>query len=290
MDIDKLLEGGIDLHTHSSPSLFPRKWTDWEMIEAARKHRLGGIVIKSHESSTVDRALVLQMKVPDLIIRGGIVLNTFIGGLNPFAVEVALKMGGKFIWLPTISSEQHISRYRGKEGKLFQGIDNIRHPAKGISLLREDGRLKDVVYDIIDIVKENNGVLATGHISEKEVMVLADAVFERKLDKFVITHPDMGIAPISLENQIDLARRGAYLEKCFLATTDSFNDLTVAEMAKTIKYIGPERCILVTDFGQSFNDDPITAMHKFVRELLDAGIREDEIRKMYVDNPCELVK
>jgi hypothetical protein len=290
MALTKIIEGGIDIHTHSSPSLFPRKMNDWEMIEQAKSRNLGGIVIKSHESSTVDRALVLQMKEPNLIIQGGIVLNYFIGGLNPYAVEVALKMGGKFIWLPTISSEQHMSHYRGNEGNLFQGIDEIWHPKEGISILNGDGSLKEAMFDIIDLVKKYDGVLCTGHISEKEVMVLSEIVCERKLEKFVITHPDMGIAPISIENQKKLSKRGAYLEKCFLATTESFMDLTVAEMAETIKILDPVHCLLVTDFGQAFNDDPISAMSDFIQMLIDSGINEQSIRKMYVENPVALVK
>lgn len=290
MDSLDIFEGGIDLHIHSSPSLFPRKLNDWEMIEKARARHLGGFVIKSHESSTVDRAQVLQMKAPDLIIKGGVVLNYFIGGLNPYAVEVALKMGGKFIWLPTISAEQHMLHYRGKEGKLFQGIDEIGHPKEGITILTPEGKIKKVMYDIIDLVKEHDGVLCTGHISEKEVLILADAVFERKLDKFVITHPDMGIAPISLKNQIELARKGAFLEKCLLATTSSFKDLSVAEMAETIKIIDPSRCVLVTDFGQPFHSNPIDAMFEFINKLVAAGIDRKSIRTMYVDNPRLLIE
>lgn len=290
MEITEITHGGIDLHTHSNPSIFPRRLNDWEMIAEAKERGLGGIVIKSHESSTVDRAQVLQMAEHNLQIYGGIVLNYFVGGLNPYAVDAALKMGGKFVWLPTISSEQHIKHYRGKEGRLFQGIGDLLHPTEGITIIDENKKLKSEIYDIIDLVKKYNAVLCTGHISSEEVEILSEAVFERKLPKYLITHPDMGISPIPLETQICLAKKGAYLEKCYLATTAEFNDLTVQEMAETIKQIGPSQCALVTDFGQSFNVSPLEAMENFINQLLKTGLTTEEIRVMYVDLPNQLVK
>lgn len=35
---------------------------------------------------------------------GGITLNRQVGGINPYAVESALKLGGKVVWLPTQSA------------------------------------------------------------------------------------------------------------------------------------------------------------------------------------------
>lgn len=37
MDFHPLLEGAIELHCHTYPSIFPRKQTDWEFIEDLKK-------------------------------------------------------------------------------------------------------------------------------------------------------------------------------------------------------------------------------------------------------------
>lgn len=44
-----LLKGAIELHCHTSPSLFPRKQTDWELIEDIKVAGMAGVVLKAHE-------------------------------------------------------------------------------------------------------------------------------------------------------------------------------------------------------------------------------------------------
>lgn len=85
-----LLKDAIELHVHSAPSIFPRRQTDWELIEDVRKAGMAGVVLKAHEGQTYDRATLLREKNPDLHIYGGLVCNFFSGGLSPAAVDVAL--------------------------------------------------------------------------------------------------------------------------------------------------------------------------------------------------------
>jgi hypothetical protein len=290
MNIADLVKGGIDVHTHSSPSIFPRKLTDWEMVKEAKDAGFRGIVLKSHETSTAERAQLIKMVEKDVDVYGGIVLNHFVGGLNPSAVDVALKLGAKFVWFPTISSVQHMNHFRGKEGRLFQGIDDLFHPEEGITLLNEKGQLKEEVYDILDLIQKYDAVLCSGHIAVEELLVLAEAVFQRNINRFLINHPDMSIAPVPLETQKELAEKGAYLEKCFLCTTTEINDLTVKEMSNTMRQVGINQCILCTDFGQSFNVSPIKAMQDFIKGVLDSGITEQEVRTMFVANPTRLIE
>ena len=42
---------------------------------------------------------------------GGVALNQTVGGLNPYAVELALRMGGRMVWFPTLSSAAHIDHH-----------------------------------------------------------------------------------------------------------------------------------------------------------------------------------
>src|SRR5699024_8687136 len=240
-------------------------------------------------SSTSDQASVINMMQSEVHVYGGIVLNEFVGGLNPASVDVALKMGGKFVWMPTISSEQHIRYYRGKEGRLFQGIDDIFHSSKGICLLDKTGKLKPEIYDILHLIKKYNAVLCSGHISVDELKVLADAAFQEGIEKFLITHPDMDIAPVPIDYQKELATRGAFLEKCYLAAGSNFKNTSVNQLKKSIDKIGHKHCVLVTDYGQSFNIKPIQAMKEFIDTLTGMGITDSQIRTMYVDNPNYLV-
>ncbi len=281
-----LLKGAYDFHIHSAPSIFERKQNDWEVVDDAIKAKMGGLVLKSHESSTVERAYLLREKELSLNVFGGIVLNSYVGGLNPYAVEAALKMGGKVVWFPTLSSIQHQHYFEGKNTKLYSGNTGQTNATVEIE---ENGKLKDDVNHILFLIKEYDAVLATGHLSLKDTYKLVEAANHIGVRKIIIQHADMGIAKIPLKDQKYFASKGCMIEKCFLACSPDFKDLTVAEMAKTIDEVGYHSCILVTDYGQLHNEPPIYALNRFINELLIHGVSEDKIIRMVKENPKQLL-
>lgn len=277
-----LLEGAYEFHVHSAPSIFNRKQTDWELAEDAKAANMGGLVLKSHESSTAERAFLINEKETSLQVFGGIVLNQHVGGLNPYAVETALKLGGKVVWFPTISAGQHQQYFKKKDTKLFNGNPLLSESTISIE---ENGQLIDEVKDIFRLIKEHDAVLATGHLSLEEQHKIVRAAKEAGVEKILIQHADMGISRIPLEDQQYFASQGCIIEKCFLACSSDFHDITVEEMAKTIELIGHESCILVTDYGQPHHEAPVYALSRFVEELLSHGIAEDQAVRMLQDNP-----
>jgi predicted metal-dependent phosphotriesterase family hydrolase len=56
-----------------------------------------------------------------------------------------------------------------------------------------------------------------------------------------------------------------------------------------MKKIGPERCIIGSDFGQVLHMDSIDGMRVFIRALLAFGIKEKEVKIMLHDNPAKLM-
>jgi len=282
MEFNPLLEGAYELHVHSYPSIFKRKQTDWELLEDARKANMGGFVIKSHETPTAERAFLLKEKEPAMNVFGGIVLNEHVGGLNPHAVETSLKMGGKIVWFPTLSSSQHKKYFAGSKTNLFSGNPLLSEST--ISIER-DGVLKEEVHAIFELIKQYDAILATGHLSLKDQHTVIRAAKEAGVEKILVQHADMGIAKTPLGDQQYFASLGCMIEKCFLACGPDFNDLTIEEMARTIDVIGHEQCVLVTDYGQSHNEPPVHALNRFVEELLGAGVAEDQIVRMVQENP-----
>jgi Family of unknown function (DUF6282) len=284
-----LLKNAFELHCHPSPSIFPRRQNDWEFAEDLVAAGMSGALIKSHEAPTADRATLIRDKYPDLNIYGGLACNYFTGGLSPSAVDAAIRSGAKIVWMPTFSSKQHQDHFAKQKSRLFSNEKPLVHPAEGIEILDENKRLKNEVRDILDLIASADIILATGHLSPEEVEVLVDAAFEQKVQKVLIQHPDMNIAKISLEQQQVYVNKGAILEKCYLACSPDFNDLTVAEMAANICTFGAENCILVTDYGQPHNIPPVAGLSEFVGSLCDAGIRGQEIEQMIVTNPRMLL-
>lgn len=289
MSFHPLLQGAIELHCHSYPSIFPRKQTDWELIEDVKHANMAGIVLKSHEASTVDRSTLIRLKEPDLHVYGGLVLNDFTGGLSPKAVDAAIRQGAKIIWMPTISANQHCCNFGKKKTRFFNSERPLVNANEGLTIWNDNNEIKTEVHEILALIGEANITLATGHLSAEEVAVLIDAAKKVHIEKILIQHADLGIAPVSIEIQKELARKGAIIEKCYLACSEDFQDLSISEMAKSIKEIGAESCALVTDYGQEHNISPIEALSRYVGEMIEAGITEREIEKMIVDNPKKLL-
>lgn len=284
-----LLRGAVELHCHSAPSLFPRRQTDWELIGDVKLAGMAGVVLKAHEAQTADRASLLRLKEPGLHIYGGLVCNYFTGGLSPTAVDAAIRLGAKIIWMPTFSAAEHQRHFAPQPTRLFPGSRSFVHPARGLTVCDEQGHLLPEVLHILELIEQADIVLATGHLSVREVLLLVEAAVAMRVRKILIQHPDMGIAKIPPDLQMELARKGAVIEKCYMACGDDFRDLTVAEMARTIERIGADNCVLVTDYGQAHNEPPVRAFSRFVAELLAAGIGEQEIGRMVKTNPYRLL-
>lgn len=68
----------------------------------AKEMGMKAIVVKNHFFPTAARAQ-LATSVADFPVYGGIALNLTVGGLNPHAVDFALKMEAKIVWLPTLT-------------------------------------------------------------------------------------------------------------------------------------------------------------------------------------------
>ena len=284
-----LLRGAIELHCHSHPSIFPRKQTDWELIEDVKHAGMAGIVLKSHESMTAERAFLIREKEPGLHVYGGLVCNHFTGGLSPSAVDAAIRLGAKIIWMPTFSSHQHQCHFAKKQTRFFNSGRPLVHPNAGLEIWDEDRKLLPNVREILQLISDADIILATGHLSADEAELLVDAALEHRIEKILIQHADLGIAPVPMEMQRRLAAKGAVIEKCYLACGEDFNDLSVQSMANSIRELGAASCVLVTDYGQSHNVPVVRALSDFVEKLLECGIRESEIETMLVQNPRTLL-
>lgn len=278
--MEKLLTGGIDLHVHTSPSVYNRKMDDFELLYELDSIGMSGAVIKNHYGDTSARAQIANKYANTKAkLYGSITLNQNTGGLNPYAIQIALYMGVKMVWLPTFHSRNGLEYLERTHKKpLFAGSK--------IHVLDEGGNLLPVVYDIIEIIGKHNAVLQTGHLSPQESYKVAVEALIRKV-KVVITHVDGFSTLVPIDMQLQLARKGAFIDKCW-------NNLwrgciTAEKMVKSIKEISAERCVLTTDRGQIDRESPIEGLEKFVHILLQNGVTENEISQMIKDNPKYLL-
>ena len=163
--ITSVVDGLVDFHIHSAPSIVPRHSADPETLAAARSVGVRTFVLKAHEGSSADRA---QLLGPEVV--GGVVLNSTVGGANPDAVEVAARLGARVVWLPTISSPAHKANDARPELQAHAGVSFRAVPVV------EDGALRPEWNEVLDVVARHAMVLCSGHVTiDEAVIVLSEA-------------------------------------------------------------------------------------------------------------------
>ncbi len=283
----EVLKNGIDTHVHTSPSVIERKLDDLEMAVQAKNAGMQGVVLKAHEGCSCARAMLAQ-KITGINVYGGLCLNASVGGLNPEAVETSLKMGAKIIWMPTLSAYTHRHFFSSPEGAKL-GF-SLKGSGEGIKIIDENGKLKDPVCQILELIKQYDAVVATGHVSIDEAQILVDvAIREMAIGKIIYNHPDINFLKVPLTVQKELGRKGVYLEKCCVCTYPPWSAYTAKSAAALIREIGVEQCILSSDLGQLENPYPVDGMKAFLNDLIESGLSDTAIRTMWVDNPNALL-
>ena len=167
------VKGAVDMHVHSYPCIMPRIADDRQVVQAAVNAGLTGIMLKCHHESTVSRAYLLSSEFPEINIYGGVVLNQFVGGINPAAAEVGLRLGGKEVWMPTIDAQHHVDEHGGRQKYDVQAASTDAFVwGDPISILDADGKLTDATMVVLELIAKYDAILATAHLSLKEIFPL----------------------------------------------------------------------------------------------------------------------
>ena len=267
------LVGVIDFHVHSGPDSRPRSVSDLEIARIAKRAGMRGLVFKNHFTMTADRAWLAMQEVDGIEIFGGVALNHAVGGLNPEAVRqlVAFSGGrGKVVWLPTFDAEFWMTR-AGDPGQFVPVVrEGLPDPALG---------------EIFDLIAEYDLVLAMGHSSPEEVLVLIPEARRRGVRKILVTH-GLGQQP-SPAQLVAMTEQGAIIELVWLAVGNG--EFSFSDYASAIREIGAEHFLLSSDLGQEMNPLHTDGLRAFMDGLRSEGIGESDIDQMIRLNPASLL-
>ena len=280
------MKGVIDMHVHTNPDLRLRAYDDFQLCDAAVRVGARAIVIKTHLGYTANRAYLTNRYNErvngqnDFTMFGSVTLNSCIGGINPVAVENALKLGAKVVWLPTSSARNHLE----KLGKPTVGcVDVVR-----------DGQIVPELKDVLELVKKYDAVLGTAHISVPEIFTVTKAARELGVEKIVVTHPEWWIVNMSLEEQERIVKEyDVVLERCYaqnkgVGAGNGYLSNLPGNL-EVIQKIGYRNVLISTDGGQVENPHWELAYEEYLQYMLDHGIPEEHIRYMSHDLPCRLL-
>ena len=175
-DVARALAGAVDVHVHSLPDDRPRSIDAVEVATLAAARKMRAIVLKNHYESTAGLVYMVRKAVPGIEVFGGIDLNLTVGGINPAAVEHMTRVTGgwgRIVWMPTFDAENQV-RY-SKENRPFVSVS-----AKG--------DLLPAVKEVIALIARHGLVLATGHSSPAEGLMLLREGRRQGVQRMLVTH------------------------------------------------------------------------------------------------------
>jgi len=278
---DRLLAGIIDFHVHAAPDMEPRSIDAIDLARSAKAHGMRGIVLKNHFVETAGLAFIAREEVPGIEVFGGIVLNRTVGGINAAAVENMAQITGgygKLVWFPTRDAEADVAEEAAQGGE-----------ARPFVSVARNGELLAEVKEVIGIIAKHQLVLATGHSSPEEGLLLLAEGQQQGVKQMVVTH---GTNTYSVEQMQQVTKLGGMIEAKYSALgirPDSPSVYSVSELVQMIREVGVDWIVLVSDLGQPANPPPTEGFGEYLAKLEAAGLTPQELKKMTLDNPAKLL-
>jgi len=281
----------IDLHVHIGPEVLPRKYNIQRIIKE-ETGKIKGMALKNHFYPTMP--LIKSEGKSDLILVGSVTLNNYTGGLNPDVIYASAKLSSNpiIVWFPTISAENFLrqSKYEIPPEWVGEGFKSrLSKKIEGIRITNKNGELTDKTKNVLRAIKENNCILATGHVSWEEARILVKEANKIGIKKIIVTHPIYQLINMPINAQKELVKYdGVYIEQNYAMY--SIDKIPIEQIAKQIKSIGVEKCIISSDVGQITSPSPSEALEEFTELLKQQGLTEKELKIMGEDNPRRILE
>jgi hypothetical protein len=273
----KQLDGVIDIHVHVAPDSTPRSIDAIDLAKLAQSRGMRAVVFKNHYEPTASTAYLVHKIVPGLQVFGGIDLNLSVGGMNPDAVEkMALTTDhlGKFVWMATFDTCAAVLK------------SGVQRPCVAVA---RNGEVLPDAKAVIATIAKYNLIMATGHNSAADGLLLVAEARKQGITHMVVTHAMLSPISMSIPQMQQAAAMGAYIEFVYNGLIGGGKQFDFADYAKAIRAVGPEHCILSSDMGQPANPLHPDALVLFFAGLRQQGITQSEIDQMSKANPAHLL-
>ncbi|MEW6669015.1 MAG: DUF6282 family protein [Thermodesulfobacteriota bacterium] len=289
------MEGAIDLHCHAGPSLIPRKLDAVDAARQAAEVGMAAVLIKDHHVPTArDTWYAKQLLSKEGItvdLAGGIALNHSVGGLNPYAAEAALFFGARIVYLPTVSTRAHKEHHQKEvAGAHFPATARKFMEGEPMYLLDRTGRLPGVMKPILELVRDADAILSTGHLSVREIHAVLDMTRDMGLKRVVVNHPTF-ITEASDSEMVEFVRKGARIEfsGCMSEPRSKFYYIPSKELIRLVHLVGIEAASIGSDLGQHDTPPFVEGLMVVADNLLAEGMKMDELKQLFKNNPGRLL-
>jgi hypothetical protein len=291
-EVARLLVGAVDLHCHSGPAAMPRILDHHDALMDCAGAKFRALLYKDHFYLGTAHAIMLEKLVPGTGVKlfSGIALNNASGGFNPHAVDHAIKLGGKIVWMPTLSARNHIEVLAAGTVKTFPKTARKMLDPVPLTPVGADGQLIDEVKLILDLIAADDVILAGGHLATPELFMVFEEAKARGVKKLLVNHPTYLINNCSDAEMRDLVALGAFLEHsiCMFVEGKS-KKFEPAELRRVIEVGGTDRTVLSSDLGLLGSPRPVEGYREIVGHLIDLQFSEADIRAMVGGNAAGLL-
>jgi hypothetical protein len=253
----EVLDGVVDLHCHSGPSPFPRRFDHVEASHDGARINMRAILCKSHHHNTVMDLLAMrtQLAGAPTPMYGGVSLNSEVGGIDDGFPSAA--------------------------GNLYE---------EEVSVFDDSGEVSEQTHLVTELVAEAGIMLTGGHLDAESMKAFFKTAAANGVRRILLHHPDF-IVNASDTDIEEMVGYGAYVEhELSMYHPDvPAPDFTIERLVNWIEKVGPERTVINSDLGQKGNPLPVDAYLYVVQQLLDHGVSAQDVRQMICRNTAFLL-
>ena len=271
------LRGAVDIHVHSAPDNVARSIDGLDAAKLAQQNGMRAIVLKNHFDPTAGLAFLARKTAPGIEIFGGIDLNLPVGGMNAHAVEHMTQVSGgwgRMVWMSTFDAENQIR------------VNKSKAPFVRVS---QNGQLLPETKAVIAVIAKHNLVLASGHTSAQEALLMFEEGKRQGVQRMVATH---GMGPptsLTVEQAKQAIAFGAFIEFCSGTLANTGAQEKIDRFAEQIRQVGVDHVILSSDLGQAGNPLPPEGLATYIEALRKKGFTDQELDRMSKQNPAKLL-
>ncbi|WP_137929109.1 DUF6282 family protein [Mesorhizobium comanense] len=290
--ITRLMQGAVDLHVHSGPSLMPRAVDHIEVVRQAVEAGMAAVLLKDHYYPTMPIAHLINKHYPsDVTTLGAVVLNNPLGGINPSAVDYALKQGARIVWMATAHAQNHLDHEKkDADFKNKFPVNSKKTVAPvGSRLIDGSGEVTDEVKLILDLVAQSDAAVSGGHHHISELWPFYEEAKARGVKRLFLNHPTY-VNEGSFQDVAQLARMGVMIEHSIcMFVPSTFYLFDRDHLRQVIDAAGVENTFFGSDLGQKNNPTPVEGFRLIIGLLLDLGYAEADVRRMVATNASRFI-
>ncbi len=168
-----------------------------------------------------------------------------------------------------------------------QNFKNVP-PGNGMEVWDKDKKILPEVDAILELARDADIAIGTGHISAAESVALALRAKEIGLKKFIFTHPIINIVEASEAQLKQVAGLGYIVEFTWISAFPMWQGLDPKAIVESARAVGAQNCIMTTDAQNDFNPPAPEMLRMFIATMLQLGVDREDIEWMVKRNPARL--